>query len=355
MRVLLVGEFSGFHNNLKKGLQRIGCEVVLACSGDGFKNLPFDINIGSNKAGIPGTIQRIFRALRFVVYAKGFDVVQFVNPNIFPGGFGLNNLLIKLIIKRNKKTCLAACGDDYAFIKYGCHNMRYNPITDSLRYDFKADTHPLDNLPAKKWWTELVSKIDAVIPVMHEYELGYKASPKLKPCIPLPVDIAETAFVDMPATEVITILHGDNRYGFKGTRFVEEAFVYLREKYPTQLELVIAGKLPLPEYLALMRRSHIVVDQTNSYSCGMNALYAMAMGKVVLGGAEPEGLVSLGVEESPVINITPSAQSIIDAVETLLANRSQLVELGLASRKFIENYHCSVKIAEKYLDAWRSI
>lgn len=352
MKVLLVGEFSGFHNNLKKGLETLGYQVVLACSGDGFKNLPSDINIGSRKNGLMGTFQRVWRSLHFLKFAKSFDIVQFINPNIFPQALGFNDFIIRLIIKRNKKTFLSACGDDYAFICYGRHQMRYSPIEDSLLYDYKLSRHPLDNLKAKNWWQELSNSVTGIIPVMHEYKLGYMQHSNLMSCIPLPIYVDDVTFTDIPPLDVITIFHGDNRYGFKGTRFVEEAFAFLKQKYPNQLELVIAGKLPLNEYLALMRRAHIVIDQTNSYSCGMNALYAMAMGKIVLGGAEPEGLNSLGFTSSPVVNITPSADSIITAVESLLFNKSKITELSIESRRFTQQNHCAIKIAKRYIEVW---
>lgn len=35
MKVLLVGEFSGFYLNLKQGLQELGVDVTLAANGDG--------------------------------------------------------------------------------------------------------------------------------------------------------------------------------------------------------------------------------------------------------------------------------------------------------------------------------
>ena len=37
MKILLMGEFSGFYLNLKQGLQELGAEVTLAANGDGWK------------------------------------------------------------------------------------------------------------------------------------------------------------------------------------------------------------------------------------------------------------------------------------------------------------------------------
>lgn len=40
MKVLLLGEYSGFYYNLKRGLQELGVEVDLFANGDGWKQIP---------------------------------------------------------------------------------------------------------------------------------------------------------------------------------------------------------------------------------------------------------------------------------------------------------------------------
>lgn len=90
--------------------------------------------------------------------------------------------------------------------------------------------------------------------------------------------------------------------------------------------------MPLDKYLDVMRKTNIVIDQTNSYSLGVNGIYALAMGKVVLGGAEPESLKSLGVENSPVINIKPNAKSIVDEIEKLIDKKDSIETIGNESR-----------------------
>ena len=152
----------------------------------------------------------------------------------------------------------------------------------------------------------------------------------------------------------LPLFHGLNRYGFKGTKYVEEAFRELQQRYPNDLELIIDGKLPLDEYLSVMRRANIVIDQVNSYSLGMNGLYALAMGKIVLGGAEREGLRSLGIEKSPVFNIEPCKDSIVQKIEEILETRNLIPELGCNSRRFVEDVHCHIKIGQRYVETWAS-
>ena len=188
---------------------------------------------------------------------------------------------------------------------------------------------------------------------MYEYEVSYRSEPnKLLTTIPIPINTKKVEYQENIIGNKLTIFHGLTRYGFKGTRHIEDAFMYLSNKYPHDLELIIDGKMPLDKYLQLMRRTNVVIDQMYSHSLGVNGVYAMAMGKVVMGGAEQESLKSLGVLSSPVINLSPNAQSIIDNVEKLLANKDRIVSIGLESRQFAEKVHAHTKVAQQYIDTW---
>ena len=44
MKILLLGEYSNVHNTLAQGLRALGHEVVVASSGDGWKDYPRDID-----------------------------------------------------------------------------------------------------------------------------------------------------------------------------------------------------------------------------------------------------------------------------------------------------------------------
>ena len=45
MRILLLGEYSNFHNTLKAGLEKNGHRVLLMGRKDGFKNYSLDIDL----------------------------------------------------------------------------------------------------------------------------------------------------------------------------------------------------------------------------------------------------------------------------------------------------------------------
>ena len=110
MKILLVGEFSGFYNSLKDGLRELGHDILLASMGDGYKDLPSDILWDSRYLGYWGVLERSMKVIKTLHLLKGYDVVQFVNPEIFLIRFGFNKFVLNEIIKNNGKSFLTMAG-----------------------------------------------------------------------------------------------------------------------------------------------------------------------------------------------------------------------------------------------------
>jgi hypothetical protein len=352
MNILLLGEFSALHKNLKEGLQELGHKAVIASSGDGWKNVPRDIDLNYQARSILGKARRYFYPLEKLREMSGFDVVQLMNPFIFYDRFFPSRIFIDQVAKRNDKFFMLAAGDDSYFWRYGRRELKYGPFDDFLKYDTKAKKYFMENDDAFHFNNYVINKAEGIIPIMHEYEKSYEGHPKIRKAIPIPINTTKVKYTVNRPGEKLIIFHGLNRYGFKGTRHIEDAFRLLAQKYPNDLELIIDGKMSLDEYLSLMDRVNVVIDQTSSYSCGVNAIYALAMGKVVLGGAEPESLISLGVESTPVVNIEPNSASIVSNIEMLLEQKKNFEQLGFESRKFAEDVHGHIKVACQYVKAW---
>ncbi|WP_420065399.1 hypothetical protein [Pectobacterium colocasium] len=353
MKILLLGEYSGLHNNLKGGLQELGHDVTLAASGDGFKKFPADIIFDSDKKGFVGKVERHLKYFLNLKKMTGYDMVQLINPIVFNPKLGINNFLLDFIIKNNDKVSLLGAGCDAFFWQKTRYKLKYGPFDDNLKYDYSSDKNPYyDSSKSLEWNTKLAKKVDHIIPIMYEYQIGYEGYENLRACIPIPMNTKKIKYQENFIKDKLVVFHGLNRYGFKGTRIVEDAFSELQKKYPNDLELLIKGNMPIDKYLDVMNRTNVVIDQVYSHSCGMNAIYALAMGKVVLGGAEPESLHALNIDSTPVINIKPDKFSIIKQIEFLLKNKERIHEMGMDSRSFVETYHCDVDVADNYLKTW---
>ena len=355
MKILLFGEFSGLHKNLKEGLLELGHEVTIAAGADGFKNIPRDINLDSRLTGVLGQLSTRAKPFLNLPKLSGHDVVQIINP-FFPNAKYFPKQFFYFLLKNvNKKFFVLGAGSDAYFWRKGRKRLRYGPFDDTLKYDIKADSFYMQSDKAFKYNKKIVETSDGLIPILYEYEVSYHGCSKRLNTIPLPINTKAVEYQANSVGSKIVIFHGLSRYGFKGTRHVEEAYGELKKKYPNELELIIEGQLPLDEYLKILRKANVVIDQVNSYSIAMNGLYALAMGKVVIGGSEPEALRSIGANYSPVINVKPTKESIVMAVEKLLASRASIPQLGLEGRKFVEEVHCHVKVASKYVSTWNAV
>ena len=100
MKILLLGEFSSFHRYLKEGLQAFpGVDVTLASNGDGWKKIPgSDVSLFNQGKGFFSSrcgvyVSSLINARAF----KNYDVVQFINPRLYPTL--LNAKIIDYIIK----------------------------------------------------------------------------------------------------------------------------------------------------------------------------------------------------------------------------------------------------------------
>ena len=112
MRVLLIGEFSSLHKYLKEGLLELGqMDVTLVSNSDGWKEIGgADIKLPIIKNSSPMEFMRAYRdVLKKYRLFCDFDVVQYINPNVFPMAFA--SKFHKYIRKNNNCVSLAAAAD----------------------------------------------------------------------------------------------------------------------------------------------------------------------------------------------------------------------------------------------------
>lgn len=356
MKILLLGEYSGFHFHLARGLRALGHDVTVAGQRDGSKRIPVDISIDTSLNGVVGKIEKLYKSVRFsLLHDVQYDVIQVINPIVFPDLLGLNRTLMPRILSLGKRVFLSACGVDAVYLLKGAARLKYSPIQGWLREDLHQERYKWTRRHYIRWNERLAREACGIIPVAFDYYVGYQEYRNVRSVIPLPVD---TSIFPMKQNELVNgklvFMHGANRPGFKGSAYIKEAFSRVQARYPSDLEFWTPEGLPLQQYLDLMQRTNVVVDQATSYSLGMNALFSLASGKVVMGGAEPESLACIEATTSPVINIVPDSRQIEEQITALLDRRADLGKLSAASRAYVERHHSAIKVANEYLDAWRA-
>lgn len=377
LRILLIGEFSRLHNSLKEGLLALGHEVVIVGNGDGFKNYPVDLSTKAKwcetQIGkIPrSVVYRIFRydiaqiefGIRFYFHLKklkGFDVVQLINESAIQTVPLLERWLLKKIIRQNKKIFLLCCGVDHLVAKFLLHKRaRYsimNPYFENTlshpEYLFvldylSGDRKKTHQLVYRNCQGVIASDIDYVLPMQHH--------PKYLGLVPNPVNTDKITYSENIPSHKINVFLGINRqtYYTKGIGYFEKALQAIENKYAEKVNIIVSENLPYESYIALFDTAHIVLDQVFSFDQGYNALEAMAKGKVVFTGAETEFLEHYGLHENQVaINALADVDYLVERLSWLIENPQQIEKMGTAARKFIEDEHDYLKIAEKYVKTW---
>lgn len=352
MKILLVGEFSGLHRELKKGLVELGHHVTIFAAGDGWKNVDCDLKIpGGN-----GFFSKAYAALQqfFLIRSlRGYDVVQFIYPHIF--NRLVNSLFISILIKQSKSSFLVAAGSDAYYWKDYEKKFRYSPHLDNLAIDLLGKR----GIGGESWFMEwnktMVLAVNAVIPASYDYRIGYDEFKNVAPTIPMPFDVSniEPHYFDMASSKIV-VVHGISRAGFKGSKFINMALDKLKLKHGEHIEIIRPERINYKDYLDILKNGDIVVDQALTYSYGMNALLSASMGKVTLSGAEKECLSEIGVENCPIINILPSVEDIYHKLDALISNPDRISQLSKESRDYVIKIHNSKIIASKYIKTWIS-
>lgn len=352
MKILLLGELSGFHANLKKGLTTLGYEANIAGYTEGWKQMAVDFNLDSNYLY---PFNKIHRILKPVFNSKIFnnnDVVQFISPLLFQPFF--NDILNKYIIYNNEKSFLTGVSSSDPIYHFGLKNMDYTPFDEYDENKRERFFPNFSNLDIKTH-NNLLKSIDGYIPSCYDYYLGYELLHfnKLRKIIPYPIFLDDFDYIDFPPiSRKLKLFHGVSRDNFKGSKYIIDAMKLIARKYPNDVSIEIVERLPYFDYINRINNSHVVLDQCRSYSYAMNALISMAKGKITMSGAEPIAIKTMELGEVPVINIKPDSNQIYNELISVLEKRDKLQEISIASRLFVEKNHDAKKIAMMYLEEW---
>ena len=214
MRILIIGEYSGFANNLKKGFLGLGHDVILFSWGDGFKKITsefeedYNIDVANFKLFnriIKGSwlVKWLLESFTFkkkiekVTKAGHFDAVLVLNLDFikfdyqfYKPYFFLN--MIKGIVKHPDNIYLSLCGNEFI----------YNSFLASMRKKNPAEVIKRQN-PTKREiqvFKTFSQHLPNVIPVMYDYAGPYRVSKlaekfKLEATIALPLDLKGIQFM----------------------------------------------------------------------------------------------------------------------------------------------------------------
>lgn len=363
MRILLIGEYSRLHLTLSEGLRELGHEVTLASDGDGFKNYERDIDLTRKSSGLKDTLVSLVSVLNKFSKFKGYDIVQLINPRFTSLNVRVNDYLFSQLKKHNRKVFLGAFGEDYFWVKTCTegNTFKYSEFFTDGKPTAISGTEKL-----KAVWMNtrletsnrlMAEQSDGIAACLYEYYMSYVPYFRRKTAyIPLPMNtklVEVNRITDIPKKINFFIGINKERSCIKGTDIMEKILRQLVDKYPNKAAMLWTEDVSYEEYKKRMSESHLVLDQLYSYTPAMNALLAMAKGKVVVGGGEPEMYELLRENElKPIVNVTPNEQDIFDRLEHLILHPELISPLSEQSRIFVEKHHDYRKVAQQYIDFW---
>ncbi len=360
MKILLIGEFSNLHSTLAKGLRILGHEVTVASDGGKWMENDSDINLSRsgydlfNSIKYLGSVHNAFRKF------KDYDVVQIKNPSFLDLNIRRNLNFYRYLLKNNTKVFLGAFGSDYFWDKTCIENK-------TLRYsDLYVGNQPLDIYKCewlgnefKEANIEIAETSNGIVSCLYEYYKAYEPHYKNKlEYIPLPIntDLLPYKQKGMDQDKIkffIGIQRPKNK--LKGTDIMFEELLKIQEAYPKEVLINKVTSLPWNQYVSIMADSDVILDQLYSYTPAMNGLIAMSQGLVLVGGGEPEMYEFLNEKNNhPIVNVFPSKEDVYNKLENLILNKKDLPEISNNSRIFIETHHHYIKVAQQYIDFWKS-
>lgn len=367
MRILIVGDFSSFGRELRNGFINCGIEVDLISFGDYWKNIKsgsYDLKYNYNNilARICSGIRNRFFLNNFIKTHKNYyDYILVMSIEFLDlKNYDLKKKLkltysikkLKDMLKNIKNIYLIAAGNDFFLF-----NNLENFLQDKGYYIVENSKIKVQYMLSRKERERLLYGIKGVIPIMYEYAEAYRHSEfgrnnKVKAVIPLPITVKKIKFENILKDKIV-IFHGINREDVKGTKYIRKAMKNIQKKYPDKVEIIIDGKMSLEEYKKVISEVNILIDQCKSFGYGMNALYGMAMGKLVFSGNELENEKEFGEKNIPVVNITPNVEDIEKKLEYYILNPKLIISEGERARKFVERFHDSEVVARQYLKLFR--
>lgn len=161
---------------------------------------------------------------------------------------------------------------------------------------------------------------------------------------PLAIRLGEWPAVGPKRKERPLVVHPWVDNPTKGTRFIREGLERLKaEGVPFDVRYM--ERVPHDEARRILSDADIIVDRVVAGTYGMVSIEAMAMGKPTVAQLEPE--VTANLPDLPVYDCNP--ETFVENMRRLLTDYDLRLSLGERGRRFVEERHDSVKVAQALL------
>jgi glycosyltransferase involved in cell wall biosynthesis len=146
------------------------------------------------------------------------------------------------------------------------------------------------------------------------------------------------------------IVHAPTLPEFKGTKIIEETLDKLKDKIP--FDYIRVENMSHEEAIAIYKKADIVIDQILCGAYGNLSVEAMALGKPVVCYVRPDVQASLP-SSLPIVSANPD--TLYKVLNILLKDTDIQKELGIAGRKYVEEYHEASVVMEYLLNIYKEV
>lgn len=368
MKILLLGDASNCHFALSQGLARLGHNVAVASHGSQWMGTGRDIDISRRPGKLGGLWLWIKLNTLLARDLRGYDVVQLCGPLFVQQRPKRVRELFDKIKRHNGAVFVTALGTDSPYVEMCLDHaspLRYNewhaygsPTPHALAHTDILDSWRADLLNGHCRY--VYDHADGAVAVLYEYYLSIQRilPPEKAAYGGIPVAIPDKADANPSAGKrplrVMLACH-QGREAEKGADVMLPLLQAFARENAGKVRFDFVQNRPFDEFSRLLSQADVVVDQLYSYTPATTALMAMARGKVVVSGAEPEYYDFIGERElRPVINIDPACpEQAIAALQVLADDRERLAARSRDSRAFAIRHNSAEAVARRFTDFWK--
>lgn len=289
---------------------------------------PYDKSLNINKDKFHLSLLDVVRILDFYLYSL-------LHYDIFHFHFGRSILLNKdlgFLKLLHKKVFYEFHGSDLRLYKIASARNKY--------FVFKGDI--IEQRKLKKRTEKICKKADGII--IHDYELKAYLPKKQTNIyyVPLRININDfqPSYPDVKEREKVIIVHAPSNTQIKGTKYVIKAIEKLKKEY--SIDFILVQNKTQEEAREIYRKADIIVDQLIIGSYGVFAIEGMALGKPVITYLMPD-MIDNFPKELPIQNA--NIENIEDVLRKLIISPELRRKIGIAGRKYVEDYHDYRKVA----------
>ena len=146
------------------------------------------------------------------------------------------------------------------------------------------------------------------------------------------------------------IVHAPSNREIKGTEYILAAIEKLKAKYLFDFRLI--ENLKHSDALEIYSNADIIVDQLRIGTYGGFSVESMALGKPVITYLQDESR-QFYPKSLPIVSA--SIDSIYEVLEELIINAELRHDLGVRGRKYVEEFHDSIKVAKRLRSIYQSL